>query len=133
MYYDYNIQVPSNTPESDPLTQMCHITHGVIHRVEVDFPYGCAGLVHLQILQSLHQLWPTNPEGSFNADDFVIGFNDHVEITDAPYVVTLQAWNLDDTFDHTLQVRLGILPATVLLPEKGLAKVLTTLTRRLRL
>ena len=133
MYYDYAFTIPANTTQTAPTTQACHLCHGVIHRVEIDFPYGCAGLVHLQILHALHQLWPTNPEGAFNADDFVIGYNEHHALADTPPILTLQGWNLDDTFDHTLQVRFGILPYAVLLPETGLANVLKKLTRRLRL
>lgn len=133
MYYDYSFTIPANTTQAAPTTQACKLTHGVIHHVEIDFPYGCAGLVHLQILHALHQLWPTNPEGSFNADDYVISTNEHLELTDTPYIITLQGWNSDDTFDHTLQVRFALLPADILLPETGLATVLRKLTRRLRL
>jgi hypothetical protein len=133
MYYDFSITIPANTTQLAPVTQNCHLTHGIIHHLEIDFPYGCAGLAYLQILHSLHQIWPTNPDGAFNADGYTISTHEHYEITDTPYIITLSGWNLDDTFSHTLQIRFAILPADILLPEKGLANVLHKLQRRLHL
>jgi len=108
VYYDFSFTIPANTAKASPLEQDIKLTHGIIHRVEVGFPRGCAGLAHIQLKQAIHQLWPTNVQGSFNTDDFTIAFNEDQEFYTEPYILTLVGWNLDDTYDHTLEVRIGI-------------------------
>ena len=110
MYYDIPVTIPANTPELSPIEVEVKLTHGVIHRVEVEFPAGCAGLAHLQILRYDHQIYPTNPEGSFNTDDYIVPIDDYFELIEAPYTLKLRGWNLDDTYEHTITVRIGIYP-----------------------
>lgn len=133
MYYDYSFIIPANTTQASPHTEDVKLTHGVIHRVEVGFPQGCAGLAHLQIKRALHQVWPTNPQGSFNTDDYTIPINEFYELFTEPYILTLVGWNLDDTYDHTLEVRIGILPAKVLMPEETFIAAFKKLLTRLRI
>ena len=133
MFYDFDIPIPANTAEDDPYQKELHLTKGVIHRVEIEFPAGCAGLAHLKILKFNAPLWPTNPEGSFHSDNHVIAFNEAYELSTWPYTLTVKAWNEDDTYQHTLKLRLGILPAELIIPEKGLRSILSRLARRLRL
>lgn len=115
MFYDVSFTIPANTTKAAPLEQHVKLSHGVIHRVEVGFPSGCAGLAHLQILEGAHHVWPTNPAGSFNTDDYTIPIDDYYELFEEPYTLTLVGWNEDDTFSHTLEVRFGILPAWVIM------------------
>jgi len=115
VYYDVSFTIPANTTKAAPQEQDVKLTHGVVHRVEIGFPSGCAGLAHLQIRRGSHQVWPTNPQGSFNTDDYIIPIDDYYELFEEPYILTLVGWNLDDTYDHTLEVRFGILPLVVVL------------------
>ena len=133
MFYDFSFTIPANTAEANPLRKDIKLTHGIIHRVEISFPSGCAGLVFLQIVQGLHQVWPTNPEGSFNTDDYTVAFNEYYDMTEEPFTLSLIGWNEDDTYDHTLEVRFGILPMIVLKPEETFLQAFKALLRRLRL
>lgn len=110
MFYDLSLTIPKNTSEAVPLELPLILCRGVINHVEIGFPPGCAGLAHLQIRRALHQLWPTNPSGSFNTDGYNILFDEAYELFFEPYLVDLVAWNLDDTYPHTLEVRIGIEP-----------------------
>lgn len=78
-------------------------------------------------------MWPTNPQGSFNTDGYTIGFNEHLKFTHEPYILTLSGWNLDDTYDHTLEVRIGILPQEVPISEGPLTLAVRRITGRLGL
>lgn len=133
MYYDFGFTIPANTAETSPAKQHIQLTHGIIHRVEIGFPAGCAGLVNLQIKDGLHQVWPTNPEGSFNTDAYTIAFNEYYEFFRKPYTLTLVGWNLDDTYQHTLEIRLGVLPEEILMPEETFIQAFKKLLQRLRL
>ena len=133
MYYDFSFTIPANTAQENPLEQECKLTHGIIHRVEIAFPSGCAGLAHIQIKEGLHQLWPTNPEGSFNTDNFTVLINEFQELYRAPFTLTLLGWNEDDTYPHTLEIRFGILPERILAPEETFIAAFKKLLKRLRL
>ena len=133
MYYDFSFTIPANTPRKTPEELDCKLTNGIIHRVEVAFPAGCAGLVFLAIRKGLHQVWPTNPDGAFNTDGYTIAFNEYYQLFSAPYKLTLEGWSLDDTYDHTLEVRIGILPAEILMPEETFIQAFKKLLTRLRL
>ena len=130
MYYDVSFTIPANTAEATPEELRVKLTHGVIHRVEIGFPAGCAGLAHLQIREGGHQAWPTNPDGSFNTDDYTIPIDDYYELFEEPYTLTLTGWNLDDTYDHTLEVRIGVLPKELLVPDQSLVRRLKNFLRR---
>jgi hypothetical protein len=117
VFYDFSFTIPANTPANTPEELACKLTNGIIHRVEIGFPKGCAGLVSLAIRRGLHQVWPTNPDGAFNTDNFTILINEHYPLLEVPYILTLVGWNLDDTYDHTLEVRFGILSEEIIMPE----------------
>ena len=133
MFYDFSFTIPANTPAGSPAEMSCKLTYGIIHRVEIVFPAGCAGLVHLQIREGLHQYWPTNSDGDFASNDERIEFSEYQEFYRSPFELVLVGWSPDTTYNHTLEVRFGILPDWILQPEAGLAGVLKKLTRRFRL
>ena len=72
------------------------------------FPPGSTGLLHLQVTDSLHQVWPTNPDGNFETDDETISYEDQFEIDQPPYELYAYTWNEDDTYDHAVYIRIGI-------------------------
>lgn len=111
MLYDYELTVPANTLEAAPARRVVIVGPGRITRVGVQFPAGCAGLVHARISRWGHQLWPTNPDGWLTANGHVIAWDDDVDVSDPPMTVLLEAHNLDDSYQHTLTFRFGVLAA----------------------
>ena len=110
MMYSYAIPIPANTTEGDPVEQDLTLTHGIITHVEVEFPPGCAGLVHLVVTRYGSQLWPLNPDGDLASDGYVIPWDEEYDLTQAPYTLRAVAWNDDDTFAHTLTIRITLSP-----------------------
>lgn len=113
MFYNFPLTLTLGTAEASLEEEEAKLTHGVIHRLEIEFPAGCSGLAHLRILHLDHQLWPTNPGGNFASDNHVIIIDDYYQLYDGPYTLKLQGWNEDETYDHTVTVRIGILPQAV--------------------
>jgi hypothetical protein len=124
MFYDFAITIPANTPKASPVVTELKLTAGVIHRVEIQFPAGCMGLAHIAINDGLHQLLPTNPDGDFASDDYVIPIDEYYPMPGGDYILTARGWNMDDTYPHTLSVRIGILSGDVIAPLSGLGGAL---------
>jgi len=116
MIYRFSIKTPKNTPEKNKIKTDLKLTAGVIHQVDIQFPPGPEALLHVQIHHGLYQVWPSNPEESFASDAVTITFREFYDFTETPYVLSVYTWNEDDTYDHEVIIRLGILPKEALDP-----------------
>lgn len=120
MFYETRITTPANTPQDEAKETIIKVQSGIIHRIEVQIPPGARGLSHAQIYYHEHQIFPSNLEGFFTGDNTSISFKDHFKINTLPLQLKILTWNDDDTFQHDIIIRIGILPESVLLP--GLQK-----------
>lgn len=130
MFYDFAVTVPASTAEASPVTQGMKLTTGIVHRVEVQFPAGCAGLAHCAVEHDGHQFLPTNPDGDFASDDFTVVIDEHYELKKGNTLMRARAWNDDDTYQHTITIRVGIMDSKLWLT---LLKVITGLQKMLKL
>lgn len=112
MFYLYAVTVPRSTPASAPVIEELALGPGEIGQVRVGFPWGCAGLVHVQVWRAEHQVWPTDPGASFAWNDYVYEFPEAEPVAGPVESWTIRAWNLDERHDHVVQVALAILPVT---------------------
>ena len=110
MYYSFDLTVPASTAETAPLVDEVELVPGTVTRVELQFPRGCVGLVHVTINRELHQLWPSNPDGNIAGNDARISWSEDHPFTEVPYTLQLWGWNTDDTFPHTITFRFNLLP-----------------------
>jgi len=110
MIYEKRLMIPRLTPKEIPATVEIEIHPGTLRRVEISFPPGPAGLAHLQIKHWERVLYPANPDSDFSGDDIQLVFVDDYEVIDPPFMFTLIGWNEDDTYPHTVTVRLQIAP-----------------------
>ena len=133
MFYDFSFTIPANTLQKTPYEKDINLTHGVIHRLEIGFPAGPRHMVHVAIRQGLHQIWPTNSDGSFNSDNYTIVINEYHDMTVEPFILTLQGWSPGTTYAHTIEFRFGILPMIILKPEETFLQAFKTLLKRLRI
>lgn len=109
MFYSFSISTPKDTTESNKQETILKLTRGIVHQVDILFPPGPAGLLHLHINAALHQVWPFNVIDNFATDNEKITFREHFEITGAPHELRAYTWNEDDTYPHKVIVRIGIL------------------------
>lgn len=110
MWYEFHIETPANTLQTDPLLTELQLDAGAITAVELLFPPGCVGLVHLQISRELHQVWPANADGFIAGDTFPIRWSESYELGEPPYVLEARTWNNDKAFDHVVTVRFEFVP-----------------------
>jgi hypothetical protein len=108
MLFSFDLAVPANTPAAAPLRLRAGLPPGTVHRVEVVFPAGCVGLVHSQAFRGAHQVWPTNDAGDLAGNGAPIEWDDEYDLDAAPFELELRAWNLDDTYTHTVTWRFAM-------------------------
>lgn len=110
MLFDYDLTVPATTQKDNPAIQACLLTSGILHELRVKFPPGPATLVHVIVKDSLHQLLPTNPDGTLNLDDeTVISSNLNYRLS-PPYELFIVGWSPYAVYDHVVTVQFDVLP-----------------------
>lgn len=107
MVYTRTITTAAGVAEDNPDQAVLKVTSGLVYRIEVDFPPGCAGLHHCVITDGGYQVWPSTPGDTFHADAQVIAFDDTYLKTIQPFQFDVWTYNLDDTYGHGVQVRIG--------------------------
>jgi len=112
MIFVFEIDTPANTSASSPVETILQLKPGLIHKLEIQFPHGCAGLLHLKIMRELQQVWPTNPLGNFASDGETIAYAEEYQLIDAPYELQAHTWNTDTAYAHTLRLRFGMFAPT---------------------
>ena len=108
MIFTASITTDRNTSEANAKVTDLKVTKGLIWLVEVEFPAGCCGLCHLQIFDGNYQLFPSTPGNSIHSDGAVLSYDDLYLKNAAPFYLNFKTWNLDETWSHTLQIRIGI-------------------------
>lgn len=116
MIYEFDLAVPANTLASAPVALDMHLTHGIIHKVEVSFAFGCNNLVLVAINDALHQAFPSNPDGQLRGNGWTISMSTWYELEAAPYELTAKGWSPGTAYQHTITIRIGILPREILQP-----------------
>jgi len=113
MIYTHDLLIPKQTAKETPVLEALRVTKGFVYRVEFEFPAGCAGLVHVVVLKGGFQLWPSTLGRSFHTDNYTIAFEDSYLIEWEPFVFSLYGWNEDDTYPHTIGVRIGVVSSNM--------------------
>lgn len=108
MIYTANITTPKDTAKSAPLKTTVRVTKGLVYKVEFFFPAGSAGLMGVAVFDGLYQIWPSDVGEFFVGEDQVISFDDMFLKESAPYEFQCYSFNLDDTYEHFVSVRIGL-------------------------
>jgi len=107
--YVATIETAASTQKSSPLATELKVSKGLIYKFELYFPPGPSGLVGVRVLQGSHQLYPYSIDEWFLGDREKIEFDDLMIIGNEQTILVIETYNLDDTYQHLIQLRLGIL------------------------
>ena len=109
MNYAFEISTPANTPKSAPQVTRRRISAGRIRQFTVFFPSGSAGLLHMRIRHGSHPLLPYNLESDLIGDNIKYELPEDILIDRQTWQVTIETWNTDDFFPHTVFVIISVL------------------------
>ncbi len=110
MLVTYSLPLPPNGSAANLTSLDVEYPPGVVTRVKVTMPSGCAGLVHFRVRKALHQLWPYNDGAWFEEDDLKEDFEEELDLSAEPHILVLEGYNEDDTYSHTPVIKLVIMP-----------------------
>lgn len=108
MIYAYDITTEITDTEDSPKWTRLKVTKGLVYQVEIEFPPGPLGLLHVSIFDAGHQVWPSNPDFDFHGDNGMIVFPDTYLKMVEPYEFMARTWNEDDTYQHQIHIRIGM-------------------------
>ena len=104
MIYGGVISTPASTPEAAPQDTVIEVTGGLVYHVKIVFPPGPSGLLHVQVLDAAYQFIPTTQGESIVGDNRALEWDELYDKSEAPYLLTVRTWNLDDTYAHDVTV-----------------------------
>lgn len=108
--FQASITIPKDTAKTSPETETLKIAHGIITKFMVRPRPGHAALAHLIIKHHEHQIAPSTEDMDLHGDTFPIDWEDYYESYQPPYELKLVGWNEDDTYPHTFDVYVAVLP-----------------------
>ena len=108
MIYASSITTDAGTAEKAKADVTLKITSGLIWMLEVDFPPGCCGLLHVQVFDGSYQVLPASVGESMHSDAVNMRFDDLYFKQAAPFELKIRTWNLDETWGHSTQIRVGV-------------------------
>lgn len=131
MIFTKIVTIPKNTTKKSPKKITLKVTHAVVHKIEIEFPDGCRKYVHVVINRGGHQVWPTNPAGSFAADGRTITEMVFEDVNTPPYEFDIIGWSPNTTYQHRITVQLSMLKKELLMPSVGLRSTFESIARKL--
>jgi hypothetical protein len=110
VHFVYPITTPHSTSYANRQKTVLPLARGKITRMDLQFPPGLQALAHIVLTRGLHQFFPTNPEGDYASSAETIWWPESEELDQPPFSLEAYTWNLDDTFPHTITVRITLEP-----------------------
>ena len=110
MLFQASITIPITATQANPTIETLKIAHGIITKFMVRPRPGHSALAHLVILHRSHQIAPSTENMDLHGDTFPIDWEEYYESYQPPYELKLVGWNDDDTYEHTFDVFVVILP-----------------------
>ena len=115
MLFQASITIPKNTTFQDPTVVTFKIALGIITKIMVRPRPGHASLAHLVILHHESQIAPSTRDMNLHGDSWPIDWEEYYESYQPPYELKLKGWNEDDTYPHTFDVFVAVLPRKAVL------------------
>jgi hypothetical protein len=113
MFFAWDITIPANTLRSEPYEQMLHLQRGIITRIDVKYPRGCHGNVGVRLFCHESLILPFSRGEWLTGDDEAVRADMYFPLEPIPYELKFHGHSEGCTYDHTVTVRITILPKTV--------------------
>lgn len=113
MSYAWDITISADTADTSPKEQILKLHKGIITRLTVKFPAGCAGMVKVRLKHAESTIAPLSKKEWLTGDNEDVHAAQYYELTEKPYKLKFQGSSPDTDFDHVITVRAIVLPKEV--------------------
>jgi len=110
MFSAWDITVPANTAELNPLKQKLKLPAGIISKIDIKFPSGCNGMVKVIIKRWTFQLVPLSSGEWITGNDETVPTETAYELLETPFELEFQGCSSSTTYPHVITVRIEVNP-----------------------
>lgn len=116
MLHSVHVTFPYGQTEATATFRRFKVNRGIIHQIFVTFPPGCCGLVKFRIYHEGHPILPSTKTEYIYGDDYTFPFFVFHPILTEPQLITIEGWNEDSVYNHTLQFLFSIVDKKYIMP-----------------
>jgi len=127
--FGFEIITPKNTSKISPKKTEIILTTGIIVKVRIYLFPNNGGLLGLQILHGLKTFAPVDENIWYRGDGLNIEWNDYFELKGNDTKLTAHTYNLDDTYEHGLQLAIDVIPKEIVRPTTQMPGMMERLVR----
>lgn len=98
--YFLQLTIPKNTARTAPQLNTLDFAPGILRKVRILHPSGCADLVGVAIYYLGTRLLPMNDQNWFLGNGFPIEFAPNFDVRHEPTRFDIYSYNEDDTYQH---------------------------------
>lgn len=127
MLYTKEITFTSGGTVLNQISSNIKASRGVIHKIDIVFPSGCAGLVKVAIFLGIAPISPSTAGMTISGNAEIVQIPEFIDLRKDFNIITIKGFNEDDTYNHTILFRIYVLPKEVLLPAGATEGILAGL------
>ena len=127
MLYTKEITFTSGGSVTNQISSNIKAARGVIHKIDIVFPSGSAGLVKVAIFLGAAPVIPSTAGMTISGNAEIVQIPEFLELRKDFNIITIKGFNEDDTYDHIIFFRIYVLPKEVLLPVGATEGILASL------
>lgn len=120
MHYNFDLTIPKNTVITAEQSSIVTLNYGILRKVDIFFPDGCAGLVHVRILRWNSIVFPSNPDNYYTDNDYHLSFEEYYPILAEPFTLELRGYSEDNFRSHTISFRFLVINPKAISITQGL-------------
>ena len=128
MLKTYVVCVPPNTSSDNPTKTKVELPRGILTQTKILIPAGHNGLTGIRILRGIEIIVPWHQETFIKGSNVVIADPTNLECEDDPTILTVEAYNEDDTYQHCFYLYFVVQP-----PEQLSSRLMYQFLKRLRI
>jgi hypothetical protein len=109
MLFETSLTIPANTQKENPSRVLLPVSEGTVEKVWVRWRWGSANLCGVRMGYNSFQYWPLTLGGWYPSNVESLEFAESKTLVNDPFEITVEGYNLDDTYEHTVWVAFLIL------------------------
>jgi hypothetical protein len=129
--YSFAETVPKDTQFKDAISKTLKLCPGVWTDAIIRFHAGAMSLARFQVLDGLLNVIPGREDEYYSGEDATEQIPVWHELTKEPFELTWKLWNVDDTNEHEILLKVVVLPQEIASNLKAISS-LTDEVRKLQ-